>query len=236
MPKLNTSILAGTLFGLLATQLGGCFHDEGSSSVTTRKYEVTVTNLSNNQPLSPLALILHKSGYSGWEAGAAVTTGLEKLAEGGDNGDFLDEAAVNTHVLDDTSGAGLILPGQSETVMLSTTESSGVLLTLATMLVNTNDAFSGVSSQALSSLANGESLHMYAHTYDAGTEANSETAATIPGPAGGGEGYNAMRDDLGKLTVHGGVVTADDGLATSTLDESHRFLGPVSMITVMRTQ
>lgn len=236
MHKLNTSILAAALFGLAATQLTGCFHDEDSNAVSTIKYAVTVTNISNNQPLSPLALVLHKSGYSGWTEGAAVSTGLEKLAEGGDNSDFLDEATVNTHVLDDASGAGLILPGQSETVMLSTTESSGVMLTLATMLVNTNDAFSGISSQALSALTNGETLHVYGYTYDAGTEANSETAATIPGPAGGGEGYNAMRDDLGKLTVHSGVVTADDGLTTSTLDESHRFSGPVSMVMVMRTQ
>lgn len=85
-------------------------------------------------------------------------------------------------------------------------------------------------------LAVGESKTIYAHPYDAGTEENTETASTIPGPAGGGEGFNAQRLDRDFVSAHSGVVTSDDGLATSALDESHRFLAPVAKIVVTRTQ
>ena len=50
--------------------------------------------------------------------------------------------------------------------------------------------------------------------WDSGTEANSETAATIPGPAGGGEGFNATRDDSDTVSFHSGVISQDDGLTS----------------------
>jgi len=72
--------------------------------------------------------------------------------------------------------------------------------------------------------------------YDAGTEANSETAATIPGPAAGGEGYNSTRDDRDTVGGHPGVISADDGLTGSALDASHRFDNPVARITITRLE
>lgn len=109
-------------------------------------------------------------------------------------------------------------------------------LTLATMLVNTNDAFVGLDGVDLSGLGRNESMVLHARVYDAGTEANSETAATIPGPAGGGEGYNAARDERDFIAVHRGVVSRDDGLATSALDASHRFDNPGARIVITRTR
>jgi hypothetical protein len=102
------------------------------------------------------------------------------------------------------------------------------------MLVNTNDAFTGVNGISIGGLFPGESMTVYALVYDAGTELNSETAASIPGPAGGGEGFNAGRADRNFVAMHSGVVTVDDGLLTSTLNESHRFLTPVAKITIAR--
>jgi hypothetical protein len=135
------------------------------------------------------------------------------------------------------TGSGLILPGQSETLMLST-GTADVRLTLATMLVNTNDAFTGATGQTLGGLEPGDDFVIYGGTYDAGTEGNSETAASVPGPASGGTGvgYDAVRDDVDFVAIHGGVVTQSDGLASSTLDESHRFIGPTSMIRVERIE
>ncbi len=59
----------------------------------------------------------------------------------------------------------------------------------ATRLVNTNDAFTGVNAGRIGDLEVGESKYS-SQPWDAGTEGNIETAATIPGPAGGGEGFN----------------------------------------------
>jgi len=204
-----------------------------SSGIPVR-YEATLTNLTNDQPISPVAVVLHRPGYAGWSAGVAVSAGLELLAEGGDNSIFLNEAAASNQVVDTASAAGAIAPGSSDSLTLSSFGFAGLQLTLAGMLVNTNDAFSGVTGASLASLAPGQMLTMNLHAYDAGTEANSETAATIPGPAGGGEGFNAVRNDRDTVAIHPGVVTMGDGLATSALSQSHRFDQPVARLTVTR--
>ncbi|HFQ61119.1 MAG TPA: hypothetical protein ENK39_02315, partial [Epsilonproteobacteria bacterium] len=73
-------------------------------------------------------------------------------------------------------------------------------------------------------------------TYDAGTEANSELASTIPGPAGGGEGFNAARDDKDFVSVHEGVVTKDDGLSTSALTQMHKWDNPAASVSIERVK
>lgn len=230
---LVTSLISVTLLSVY-----GCAKDDDAMQSSNATYEITVTNLTNHQVLTPPAAILHNASYSPWTLGSAASTGLEKLAEGGDTTDFIatataDGGVVASRVLSATPFA----PGVSvmESVMVATT--SPMYLSLASMLANTNDAFAGVNMQMISDLAVGESRSMMAMAYDAGTEANTETAATIPGPAGGGTGYDAARDDiLDKVTIHAGVITMDDGLSTSVLDESYRWNGPVAKITVKRTQ
>jgi len=74
-----------------------------------------------------------------------------------------------------------------------------------------------------------------ANVYDAGTEINNEAPGTIPGPADGGEGFNADRsDNVNLVRGHGGVVSSADGLASSVLDQSHRFDNPAVMVTITR--
>lgn len=216
--------------------LNGCDSDDdaGMTPAQEATYRVTMTNLTGSQPLSPLGVVIHTGGYAGWEIGKAASSGLERLAEGGDPAAFLAEAAGNADVLVTGSGSGVIGPGATDNVSLATAPSQGLQLTCATMLVNTNDAFTGISGLVIGDLAVGERKRIYAHPYDAGTEGNTETASTIPGPAGGGEGFNAERTDRDFVSAHSGVVTQDDGLATSGLDESHRFLSPVAEIVVTR--
>jgi len=115
-------------------------------------------------------------------------------------------------------------------------ELPGTRISVATMLVNTNDAFSGLDAILVDSMAVGELLRFRSIAYDAGTEADSEQATAIPGPAGGGEGFNAARDDQAdQVSMHSGVVSRDDGFATSDLTEQHRFDNPVAEILIVRT-
>lgn len=228
--------IGAALFLSVFVALAGCDNDAAAPPAREGTYRVIVTNLTGNQPLSPLGAVIHLAGYTGWEIGSAASSGLERLAEGGDPADFLAEALGNADVLSTGSGSGIIGPGASDNVSLTTTQSPNLLLTFATMLVNTNDAFTGMAGLSIGDLAVGESKTIYANPYDAGTEENTETASTIPGPAGGGEGFNAQRLDRDFVSAHSGVVTSDDGLATSALDESHRFLAPVAKIVVTRTQ
>jgi hypothetical protein len=200
-------------------------------------FDVTVTNLTNGQPVSPVAVIAHQEGYSVFTIGAAATTGLETLAEGGDNSMLLAEADADANVLSSGSGAAPIGPGGAETVTLDILESDlpTALFSVSTMLVNTNDAITGVNGVDVSGLAVGDAWTGRAIVYDAGTEANTEAAADVPGPAAGGEGFNAARDDRAdRVTMHAGVVTQDDGLATSALTGQHRFDNPAVEVRIER--
>lgn len=202
-------------------------------------FDVTVLNLTNAQPLSPIAVISHGDDYSFFSVGAPASAGLEEMAEGGDNTALLAEANADPAIVAATSGAAPIAPGASETVTVTVLDSQrpGLQLSVATMLVNTNDAFTGLNSRALETLAVGDSVTINSIAYDAGTEADSEQAIHIPGPAGGGEGFNTARDDEGdRVSMHSGVVSQNDGLATSDLSEQHRFDNPVARIRIERTR
>jgi len=202
-------------------------------------FDVTVTNMTGAQPLSPIAVIAHQEGYAVFTVGAAATTGLEELAEGGDNASLLAEADGNAMVVATASGAAPIGPAGSETVNIEVLESElpDLLLSISTMLVNTNDAISGINGATISNMALGDIVTLRGIAYDAGTEADTELAAEIPGPAGGGEGFNAARSDrVDRVAMHSGIVSQDDGYATSSLTGQHRFDNPVTQIRIERIE
>lgn len=203
-------------------------------------FEVNISNLTNNQPLSPVAVILHDEQYRAWAVGYPASAGLESLAESGSPAMLMEGA---TSAFASAAADGILMPGMSTSVSVSASLSAedfarGELsLTVVSMPVNTNDAFSGVSAWNVSDLRVGDYLKTIAPIYDAGTEANTETLATVPGPAAGGEGYNAARDDIAdQVTRHPGLVTADDGYTASALDQSHRFDQGAMLVTVSRVE
>ena len=235
-----------TLTALVTIMLSACGGSSSNSKeevvevpdpMFTYTYQVMVTNLTYAQPMSPLALVLHNEGQL-WSIGEMASVALENLAESGDNSAVLAESIV----LSGQGGAGLLLPGMSEMVDISYTvtdvNNAPMMLSLATMLVNTNDAFTGINALAVNNLAVGESISLTTSSYDSGTEKNSELMTTIPGPAGGGtgEGFNAERDDIDKVAMHSGIVSADDGLMVSALTQAHRFDNPTLAVMVTRTE
>jgi hypothetical protein len=200
-------------------------------------FEVTVTNLTNGQPLSPVAVIAHQNGYSIFSVGTAASTGLEELAEGGDNSALIAEADANAMVLMSASGAAPIDPAGSETISFEVLESDlpNLSVSAVSMLVNTNDAITAIKGVPVGDMMAGDNASWRTAAYDAGTEANTEAAADIPGPAGGGEGFNATRDDIAdRVAMHSGVVSQDDGNAASDLTGQHRFDNPVAEIRIER--
>ncbi|NOX75872.1 MAG: hypothetical protein GXP17_04510 [Gammaproteobacteria bacterium] len=238
---LTVAVISASLLALSACGDSNNNDDDNSNNGSTvdATYDITVYNLTNGQPLTPLGVVIHEPAYVPWKLGEAVSTGLEMLAESGDASDFLSEANADAAVvMSVNSSNGPFGPGSSETVSITVDHSASLQLTVASMLANTNDAFTGVRNWSIGGLTVGGSMSTMIRVYDAGTEANSETATSMPGPAamGMGEGFNVARDDLDRLTVHGGVVTADDGLTTSALNESHRWLGQAAKVVVTRMQ
>lgn len=194
-------------------------------------YQVSVTNLTHAQPMSPVAVMLHQDGML-WQVGQSASVALETMAESGDNSMLMADEAVVASM----SSEGILMPGMMADVTVMTTDAQAMKLTLSTMLVNTNDAFSGLNAVDISNLAVGESMTYQTHVYDAGTEGNSEMAGTIPGPADGGEAFNAARDDVDFVAMHPGVVSMHDGLSASVLMAAHKFDNPAMKVTIMRMQ
>jgi len=238
--SINKIVLAGCLSPLLL--IASCGSDNDTAVVVTPpvvvtptpvnySYQVSITNLTYAQPMSPIAVVLHNEGQL-WELGEMASVALENLAESGDNSMVM---ALDM-VLAGQSGADVLMPGATELIDVTLTDTMPMMLSLATMLVNTNDAFTGINAMEITNLAIGESISLRTSSYDAGTEKNSEMMSTIPGPADGGEGYNATRDDVDFISMHAGVVSVDDGLSTSILTQAHRFDNPTLAISITRTE
>jgi len=240
MNKIKINYKNPLLLGVIASTLilNACGSSSNNSAIekVDKTYKVTLNNVTANQPLSPAMVVLHKPSLHLFEAGKPASVGLEKLAEGGSNLELIDEAKADDAFLASKSGAGAIPPGAAGTVELSISEDEdSVYISVAAMLVNTNDAFAGGSSSKISKLQKGESFSMHVPIWDAGTEANSEAAGTLPGPADGGEGFNASREgDADFVAIHQGIVSNADGFASSVLGESHRFDNPGALLRVER--
>ena len=231
--RFGLSLLALSCLGLSACD----FNDNDGipapvpNADVSYSYEVTVHNMTQGQPLSPVGVALHGDVVM-WEVGMPASEALEVLAEGGDNSDFTASEGVVAFA----SGAGPIAPGSSETITVTVVNEPDTFISVATMLVNTNDAFAGVTGHALGELEVNQSMTVALPVLDAGTEANSEVAGTIPGPADGGEGYNAERDDADVVSFHPGVISAEDGLTMSVLSAAHRFDNPAVKLTITRVE
>ncbi|BFN33293.1 spondin domain-containing protein [Vibrio harveyi] len=226
-------LLVAASVGLLA----GCPSDDDNDVVKSYRYTINVANLTANQPMSPLAILAHNDKYKLFEIGKSASVELEHLAEGGSNAELLALKDSNDYVYQTLSGNGLVLPGSSDSVTFTVDPHKAGYVSVASMFVNTNDAFVGETGLSLKSLAVGESYEMSMNVWDSGTELNDELAATIPGPAGGGEGFNATRNDTNDVVAfHAGVVSKDYGLANSALSANHRFLNPGAKLTITRVE
>lgn len=230
-----TSLSLSLTVAAFTLGLGACSGDDNNDANNGDRFEtvtfrVTMTNTTHNQPLSPPAVILSATGRYAWDLGLPASDGLEVLSESGSPSAFV--AAFDGLV--SATGAEVIMPGQSVTLSLTTDADEPLALTVVSMLVNTNDGFTGVTAWPVSHLARDGLISVLAPIYDAGTEANMETADSVPGPAAGGEGFNALRDDVDFVSRHPGVVTADDGYDASVLDQSHRFDNGAMAIAVTR--
>ncbi|AZZ99123.1 spondin domain-containing protein [Pseudoalteromonas sp. R3] len=205
--------------------------DPADPTPTTVELTITATNLTYAQPLSPIAVALHQEGQF-WQVGEPASNALEVLAEGGDNSDLLALGVVQSKA----SATAPLPPGQKAQLTLTHDSLDGQKLSLISMMVNTNDGFTGLNALDVSAMTVGQTMTFTTHAYDAGTEANTEAQGTIPGPADGGAGFSADREALNKVAMHPGVVGMDDGLTTSVLTSSHKFDNPLMTVTITRTK
>lgn len=236
-------IKAVSLLGLMGV-LTACNSDDDTNSpvsseptpAESKVFEVSIANLTAGQALSPVAISAHSDKFTAWQVGEPASVALEELAEGGATNAWI-EAANNAAALATLTGSSAVEPGATSSMELSIESASNTAsyITLASMLIRTNDGFTGAQGLDISNLEIGDKLSYVMPAYDAGTEFNDELAEHLPGPDS--EGFNADRTgDRNTVSYHSGTVTQDDGYAASALNAVHRFDNPVAKVTIVRTQ
>lgn len=212
------------------------------------KFDVTIKNLTSGQPFSPPIAIAHNAPSTLFTDGEEASVALEELAEGGATDDLaasLSEGALLSYsALEDPLGPA----GTSSAIRINIANADftdDARLSVLTMLVNTNDGFTAVNAMDIGGMAVDAVATFRAPAWDAGTEANSEAAGTMPGPADTAEesvGFDAERTDLlNEVRFHSGVISGSELTSVSddfvsVLSDINRFDNPVAEITVVRVQ
>jgi spondin N len=191
-------------------------------------FRVTITNLTSGQVFTPIMVVSHKADVKLFTLGQPASVDLEHLAEAGDNSELEADLKLNPDVLDIADSGAVLAPGKSVTL---TVQGGGAFdhLSVAAMLIPTNDGFFALNSVRVSTgearVENGpvrrtfverlvenepagETLAFFSPAYDAGTEADDELCAHIPGPPTvcAGEGFNSSREGAPNFVfIHSGI-------------------------------
>lgn len=191
----------------------------GDDDPTT--WKVTITNLTDAQPLSPPLFVTHAGRSPVWKVGDVASHVVAAIAEDANNAPAESALPQLDGVEDAVTGAGgPILPGTTREYLLE--DVSHPRLSLVTMLVNTNDAFTGLDSVLLRDRA-----RLLTDAYDAGSEANDEQAESIPGPCCGNPFVRVPEGEL--IRHHPGIAGIGD------LDPAvYGWDNPVARITIER--
>ncbi|MEO7319451.1 MAG: spondin domain-containing protein [Chthoniobacteraceae bacterium] len=201
-----------------------------AGAASAAEYEVTVTNLTRGQQFTPILVATHQAGVRLFELGSPASPQLRTLAEEGNVGPLAALLLGNRDVRDVVNSGGLLNPGRSVTQRVST-QGSFDNVSVAAMLIPTNDAFFAVND---TEGQNGqESITLFSPAYDAGTERNDELCASIPGPnfseCGGPGGGGAPGGGEGYVHIHSGIHGIGD-LRPAIRD----WRNPVAKITIRR--
>ncbi len=189
-------------------------------------YRVTITNLTRSQPFTPPVVVTHSIDVHLFIPGQPAAAPLVPLAEEGDTSELVDVLQSAGGILDVAVADGPIPPGGSATVDV-TARGNKVFLSAVGMLATTNDAFFGLDGELLS--GHPRAWHVEVPAYDAGSEANSETCATIPGPPCNSAGVRDTDGAEGVVSLHNGIHGVGD-LDPAQFD----WRNPVARIDVVR--
>jgi hypothetical protein len=195
-------------------------------------YRVTVANLTSGQPFTPPVVAAHSDALDAFEMGEAASAEVQQIAENGNLDPMLELLGGSSAVVDYVAGDAPVMPGESASLTIEARP--GTLLSVVSMLICTNDGFTGVDSLELP--ASG-SVSVDANAYDAGTETNTEDFADLVPPCqalvgvmSDDEGTGMSNPDL----AEGGVVSPHDGIqgGTDLTVADHGWSDPVARITV----
>jgi hypothetical protein len=181
-----------------------------------RVYEVTITNLTTGQLLSPPVLAAHSADYAVVQVGEKASEGIWTVAEQGNPMKLAEQLRATPEVASVVVADGPVhrIGGPGENSVSLRIESHGAdRLSVAMMLGCTNDGFTGLSSVPLS--RGMVPVTYYGAAYDAGTERNNQLWSSMPdgcnalGPAprdADGQNDRDLTDE--PITMHPGIIAA----------------------------
>ena len=187
-------------------------------------YEVTIRNISNGQPLSPPVVATHQRSVGLFRYGRSASPELEALAEDGNEVplfNLLNGSPKATDVIDvgmPLTRRGQVVGDFSDSVTIQIQARPGDAISLASMLICTNDGFVGLDR---SRLPRGTARRVYPLIpLDAGTEQNTEMSADIvdacgalgslPLPGDGNEDDAVNQDPQNRISLHRGIRGTGD--------------------------
>jgi len=238
----KTAILSAVLAaGFMALSPAAMAKDKNSHT-----YLVTIQNATKGQPIAPSVIATHTGEFRFFDIGPAPMPGdwdyddyfaLAAMAETGYPFHVLDQILAADGVSEAValpSPHTVLFPGESNSTLIGAAGNARYLTALA-MLGRTNDGFYAVQAVELPK-HKGEVVRVLATAYDAGSEANDESPATV-GALGsmednGASGTGINEGGEGYIHVHSGIhgVGGPSGLMPASDDWD----GPVVEVTIER--
>ena len=210
-----------------------------------KTYKVTITNLTAGQAFTPPVLLTHSKNTGIFTVGDPASFEIQQIAENGNNAPLQMALGSDVHVHQVVAGTAPLVPannpgqtgfGNSATFEI-TTRGSAKFLSFASMLICTNDGFTGLDSVRLPR----HKKTVYSVAYDARTEANTEDFADIVPPCQGLVGVSS--DDAGTgmsnpLLAEDGIIIPHAGIngGADLLPEVHGWGDPVAKIEIERVR
>jgi hypothetical protein len=233
-PKMNLNVritaavaLAAALVASPAFADDDDENDERYYKPRTFVYEVTITNGTKGQFFSPPVLVTHSRDIAVFAVGEPALDELVMVAEDGNGHPLAQLLSELPQVFEAQATSEPIAPGGSAVYRIESALRFPVL-SVVSMMVNTNDAMIAIDSENLPRRVHG--THTYpALGYDAGSEANNEDCDFIPGPACPHGNARSTQDAEGYVHIHNGV----HGIADLAPD-AYDWRNPVAQITVER--
>ena len=210
----------------------------------TATYEVSITNLTSGQPITPPLVALQQRTINMFGVGHQASFGIQQIAENGDLSFLMNDLNNSRRVLSVVVATGgtipPVLPGETVTFDISG-EGRARYISFASMLICTNDGFTGLNDLLLPRQV-GETVTVQTEAYDAGSEINTEDLADIVPPC---QGIVGVMDDDGNpgtgmsnpALAEGGVIHHHAGIqgGEDLLPGTHGWNGPITTVTITRT-
>jgi hypothetical protein len=209
----------------------------GAGDAAERMYEVTIENLTTSQPLSPGVVVTHTRNQNLFRPGAPASEGIRAIAENGDPSVSVGELTGARGIFDLQATTAPVGRADDENIPNTLTvnvkaRGDARFLSLAVMLICTNDGFTGLNTVPLPGGYRPRSY--YAGGYDAGTEKNDELFTSIVDACGAIGPVPVAPDGQNNRTATEGVVTRHPNIAGNgdLSPKAHGWDGPVLKVTV----